>query len=280
MFERTENRKTWQQYDEIPNPIGHVPVVPMLNKPDVLGQGMSDLHVMLSLQDAINKLLADMLINSEYVSYPQRFATGVEVPKDANGRVIDQERWIAGPGRIWLEVNENAKFGQMPATDNNGYVKQVEMIVQHIAAQTRTPPHYLTAGLGQWPSGDSLKASEAGLVAKVKRKQVTYGEAWEEAMRLAFHFVGDIERAHASQAETIWQDPEQRSEAGLADALVKMAGLGVPLDAIFTRWGVSPQELARWRQEGALTEFAPSVERMKAELSTPPTETTGTTGAE
>jgi hypothetical protein len=60
------------------------------------------------------------------------------------------------------------------------------VLIQHVAAQTRTPPHYLLGQSGAFPSGESLKATETGLVAKVKRKQTTFGETWEEAMRLAF----------------------------------------------------------------------------------------------
>jgi hypothetical protein len=104
----------------------------------------------------------------------------------------------------------------------------------------------LTAGLGQWPSGDSLKASEAGLVAKVKRKQVDFGETWEEAMRLAFLAVGDEDRSGAIDAEVIWSDPEFRSETQRVDALTKMATLGVPPQALWQRFGATPQEIERW----------------------------------
>ena len=258
-FVRAKQRKTWTlDGDPIENPVGVVPVVPMINNPDVLGHGMSDLTVMLSLQDAINKLLADLLVNSEYVAYPQRFVTGIEVPTNPEtGRKFTLDEWTSqvmrlysAPNRTWFAESKDAQFGSLPETSGNGYVQQIEMLVQHIAAQTRTPPHYLTAGMGQWPSGDSLKASEAGLVAKVRRKQVTFGEAWEETMRLAFAYRGDSARANATDVETIWADPEQRNEGALVDALTKMATLGVPVDALYQRWGATPQERARWEADG------------------------------
>lgn len=255
-FARAKNRQTWLVESEpVPNPIGEVPVVPMVNNPDVLGNGMSDLTVMMSLQDAINKLLSDMLVGSEYNAFPQRWATGLRIPDDPQtGRPYDPnvyaDKFLSSVSRLWASTNPETQFGSLANDDGGGYVRQIEMLVQHIAAQTRTPPHYLTAGLGQWPSGDSLVASEAGLVAKVLRKQITFGEAWEETMRLAFAFRGDDARANAADIETIWQDPQRYAPSQLADALVKMAGLGVPLDAVFERWGVSPQELARWKAAG------------------------------
>ncbi len=65
------------------------------------------------------------------------------------------------------------------------FVTGVEMLVQHIASQTKTPPHYFYLS-GQFPSGESIKSAETGLVAKVLRKQRYFGEGWEEVVRLGF----------------------------------------------------------------------------------------------
>jgi hypothetical protein len=165
---------------------------------------------------------------------------------------------------------DDAKFGELGAHEGLGYVKQIEMIVQHIAAQTRTPPHYLTAGLGQYPSGDSLRASESGLVSKVKRKHRWYGEPWEESIRLSFLAVGETEKAAIRDAETIWTDPERRTEAQLVDALLKMSTLGVPREALWARYGASPQEIERWSQladEAAAA--APAAPEVTSGLSIP-----------
>jgi Phage portal protein, SPP1 Gp6-like len=244
------NSDAWRAAGEpVANEIGIVPVVPMLNNPTILGEGLSDLNVVVPLQDAVNKLLADLLVNSEYVAYPQRYVTGLEIPIDpATGRpYTDREHFLSSVSRMWLAEDEKVKFGQLPESDGNGYVAQIEMLIQHVAAQTRTPPHYLLGSSGSFPSGESLKATETGLVAKVKRKQVSFGEAWEEAMRLAFLYRGDTERGAAANAETIWADPESRSEGELVDALTKMRTLGVPLEALWERWGASPQQIERWK---------------------------------
>jgi hypothetical protein len=246
---RAQGSSAWASEGSVANPIKIVPLVPMLNLPSLLGGGMSDLQAVVSLQDAINKLLADMVVNSEFVAYPQRYAVGIEVPTDpATGRAVeDREGFLSSVSRLWVNENPAGSFGQLDGSDGLGYVRQIEALVQHIAAQTRTPPHYLLGSSGSFPSGESLKATETGLVAKVKRKQVSYGEAWEEAMRLAFAYRGDTIRAEAAAAETIWADPEARSEGELVDALVKMRQLGVPLSALWRRWGVSPQEIERWQ---------------------------------
>lgn len=247
---RPRDRKTWQpDGPAIANVIAPlVPAVPMLNNPTILGDGISDLNVVVPLQDTVNKLLADLLVNSEYVAFPQRFATGLEIPTDPEtGRPLDRERFLSSVSRLWVAEDGDVKFGQLPESDGHGYVQWIEMVIQHIAAETRTPPHYLLGSSGNFPSGESLKATETGLVAKCKRKQTTYGEAWEESMRLAFAYRSDP-RANAVDAEVIWADPESRSLGELTDSLVKMVqSVGMPLEVAWAAYGASPQEIERWR---------------------------------
>jgi hypothetical protein len=255
-FARSKQRKTWvADGPPVPNVAGIVPVVPMLNNPTMMGSGISDLNVVVPLQDAVNKLLADMLVNSEYVAFPQRFVTGLEIPIDPEtGRPLDRERFLSSVSRLWVAENPDVKFGQLAESDGAGYVHQIEALIQHVAAQTRTPPHYLLGQSGAFPSGESLKATETGLVAKVKRKQVTFGESWEEAMRLAFLYRGDQSRGAAANAETLWRDPESRSEGELVDALIKLQSIGYPLEVLWAMHGESPQQIERMRRLKALPE--------------------------
>jgi Phage portal protein, SPP1 Gp6-like len=256
----------WTEVERLPNPIGAVPLIPMFNCPQMLGGGLPDLNAVKPLQDAINKLLADLIVNSEFVAYPQRWATGIEIPRDESGRALDRETFLSSVSRLWVSEDDNAKFGELVGADGRAYIAAIETLIQHIAAQTRTPPHYLLGQSGAFPSGESLKATETGLVAKVKDKQITFGETWEEAMRLAFAYRGDIERSRAFDCETIWKDPESRSEGELVDSLLKMKTLGVPPEALWARWGASPQEIEAWRQQEPPTPAEPP----PASINVPP----------
>ena len=117
--------------------------------------------------------------------------------------------------------------------------------VQHIASQTRTPPHYFFLG-GNFPSGDAIKSAETGLVAKARRKMRFFGEGWEEVMRLAFKVLDDP-RGDITSTETIWADPEYRSEAELADALIKRSALGVPRQQLWEDAGYSQTQISRFK---------------------------------
>jgi hypothetical protein len=259
---RWERRETNTEPWPLPNTHGVVPVVPLYNRPRLLkkkgriSRGVSEIKGVVPLQDAVNKFLADMLVASEFGSFRQRWATGISVPKDPEtGKPI--EEFKAAVDHVWATKSKDAKFGEFEQTDLEKFVKAIEMVVQHIASQTRTPPHYF-ALTGQFPSGESIKSAETGLVAKARRKMRHFGEAWEEVMRLAFLIEGDAKRGKFMEAETVWGDPEYRSEAEHIDALVKQKAIGVPDEMLWEQAGYSPQTIKRMKEMKAAEPPAPA----------------------
>jgi hypothetical protein len=246
------------------NKLGIVPVVPIVNDPQMLpcfpataitqlphgvntyahvGLGRSDMADIISTVDQINKLLSDMMVASEVAAFKQRWATGLEVPEDEDGNPI--QPFKAAVDRLWITDAPDAKFGEFQATDLSNYTQAIEQRIQSLAARTRTPPHYL---LGQITnvSGDALKAAEAGLASKTNGKKVSYGEGLEEAMRLAFAWMDD-DRATDLSAEVVWAPSEARSEAEYVDSLVKKMAIGVPKEQLWADAGYSPQQISRFK---------------------------------
>ena len=227
------------------NPLGVVPVIPLYNNPTMLEDGQSDLDPAIPLNDAINKESMDMLIASEYAAFRQRVLTGIEVPTvkdpDTGAEFPDPALELRmSVSRLIAIEDKDVGVHEFAASDLKNYVEAVTMFLQHLAAQTRTPPHYL---LGQIvnASGDALKAAETGLVAKVKRKQLDFADSWEEAIGLAIGKESDT-------IETVWADPEYRSEGELVDGLVKLASIGVPKKALFERIA-TPEQAEQWLSE-------------------------------
>jgi hypothetical protein len=235
----------------LPNPLGVVPLVPLVNRPRLgphrLSQteGVSELKQVIPVQDAVNKLLLDMLVASEFGAFRQRWVTGMDIPRDPDTDA-PVEPFKAAVDRLWMAENPEVRFGEFGATDLTAYVKSTEMLVQHIASQTRTPPHYFYLS-GQFPSGESIKSAETGLVAKARRKMRHFSEAWEEVIRLSFRVLGDP-RADFVGAETIWADPESRTEGEHVDATLKKKALDVPIQQLWEDLGYSPQQIARFRE--------------------------------
>jgi hypothetical protein len=224
---------------------GVVPVIPLYNNPGMLCDGTSDLRVAIPLTNAINKQVLDMMIASEFAAFPQRVLIGVELPKDPEtGQPMASAELKAHISRLWNLENPNAKIEQLQAADLTNYVKPIEMLIQHLAAQTRTPPHYLLSSIVN-ASGDALKAAEAGLVSKVEKKILDFSDGWEDAIRLSFKATGEKQIAEATDLETTWADPEKKSEAEKVDAAQKLLALDVPHEIAWERAGLSPKEIEK-----------------------------------
>src|SRR5690606_22522747 len=72
------------------------------------------------------------------------------------------------------------------------------------------------------------------------------GQSIREAFRLAALVQGDRARADAIAGGTVlWSDPQARSEAQLADALLKLRQIGMPVEWLMGRYGLSPTEIQR-----------------------------------
>lgn len=235
----------------VPNLMGVVPVIPLRNNPTLLGGGRSDLEPAVPLNDAINKLALDMVIASEFAAFPQRIVTGIEVPIDPVTNRPTSAGFETGVSRLMTLANPEAKWGTFPAADLKNYVAGIDMLLQHLAAQTRTPPHYLIGQVVN-ASGDALKAAETGLTEKSREKTVTFGDGWEETLRVAFksrRTSKDLERSEISDAETRWRDPENKSTGELVDAAVKKRQvLSVPLETLWADVGYTPQQIEEFKR--------------------------------
>jgi len=228
----------------LPNPLGVVPVIPLINRPSLTSDyGVSEFINVVPMQDAVNKLLADMLVASEFIAFPQRYVTGLELDEQPNGTI--KPPFQIAIDKLLVAEDPAARFGTLTAGDLQNYVTGIELLVQHVASQTRTPPHYFYLS-GNFPSGDAIKSAETGLVAKSRRKMRFFGEAWEEVMRLCFKVLDDP-RGDVDDSETIWADPEYRSESELADALIKRSAIGVPRQQLWEDAGYSQTQISRFK---------------------------------
>jgi len=254
-----ERRRSWEPRDEMelgepnpqPNPMGLVPLVELPNKPMLVDEPISDVSGVVAMQDAINLVWAQLFTASDYASFPQRVVLGAErpmIPKlNSAGEIVgkqpvdlakfavDRVAWITG---------KDAKIAEWQAANLEAYTKVIEVAVGHLAAQTRTPQHYLIGKMANL-SGDALLAAETGLVKRVDEKKLWFGQAMREVARLIYLARGEDAKARAMRAGAVlWADSESRSYAQLADALVKLKDIGFPFEWLALRYGLTPTEVA------------------------------------
>lgn len=228
----------------VDNTIGIVPVVPFINRPmgEAEEYGLGEFADVTDVQDRINGVILDRLVISRMQAYRQRWAKGIQLENEDG---TAEEPFVPGADLLWAVEDPEAQFGDFAATDLTPLLRAVEADVRDLAAITRTPPHYLVGQIVN-ASGDALKAAETGLVSKALDRQVQFGEAWEQVMRVAAIYEG---RDFPADAEVIWADPESRSMAELADASVKKAAAGVPWRQRMVDLGYTPPEIQRMEAE-------------------------------
>lgn len=239
----TEKDATWGEPERAPNPYGVVPITALTNRKRLKPEPFSELAAILPIQNAINKVAADAIVASEFAAFPQRVITGLEPFDDSEEE--KNQLLKAYVDRILAFDGENVGIDQWNAADLSNYVKLIDMLVQHMASQSRVPFHYFLLNGGQAPSGESITAAEAGLVAKAKERMLHFGESWEMAMRIAFKGMNDP-RAEAYDAECVWDRPEKMSEGVLLDAAVKKQTLKIPDQQIWEDIGYSPKQIERF----------------------------------
>jgi hypothetical protein len=248
----------WQPDGELParrvqvNPTGRVPFHELTPAPRTKGAPRSELHSVLPIQDRINTTIYNRMVATDFGAFRQLTATGLRLARrtveneDGTTREVTVPPFDVGADRLLVNENPEGRFGAIPESNLRGYLDSDDKDVQHLAAITKTPPHYLLGQMINIPAS-GMKAAETGLVAKVRRRATHLGEGWEDVARDALHVIGAA-GADDMAAEVAWRDFETRSEAELSDALTKQATLDVPQDVLWERLGASPQQITEWHE--------------------------------
>lgn len=237
----------WKVTEEIPNPLGMVPVIPLVNRGRLSEvDGVSEMSDVLDLADALNKLMSDAMVTSEHFARPRRWATGLELVEDEAGNVVNP--FPSEATKLWQSEAPETKFGQFDGARLDGYADLTATVTQQIGALTGLPPHYLGLNGDQPPSADAIRSAEASLASRAYSLQRSFGMAWAEVAKLAVA-VRDGVDPYEVDLEVLWASPEVRTPAQSADAAVKLKDIGLPLSVIMTdTLGFTPAQVERVRE--------------------------------
>lgn len=244
-----EDEKEWPQpwVDSAGDPIG-VAILHFRNLPGGDDFGVSELTNIVPLQDLLNKSLVDLMQILDTLAYQQRWTIDLNTPNET----LD-----ATPGSIVnyksKDTAEPGTAGQYPSANLDGPLKAIETFIQHISSISRTPQHLFQIG-GNAPSGEALKVSESGLVKKAERRQVGFGNSWEDCMRLAAKLeevfgIGAVGDADATLS-TMWEDPETRNEKEHLEGIaIRFNELGIPRKQAWREAGYTEPEIETMLEE-------------------------------
>lgn len=242
------------------NPFGRVPVFHFANNSRLGKDGRSELKTVIPVQDGLNKSVADMLVASEFVAMPQRWAVGIEVDVDpATGHpYIDTNTgkpkvpFVYGVDRIWTVANEMVKFGEFAQANLSGFLEAQEKFRIEIARVSRTPMHYLVPEGGNPPSGEALKALMSPFLNKVGKRQVAFGNVWSDVLEFALIVnagkrVGDLD----IDLEAQWEDPGPEDPTMKVDVATKKRALGASRRQVLRELDYTNTEITKMEQENA-----------------------------
>lgn len=236
------------------NPLGAVPVVEVPNRPLLRGDPISEIQGVIPMQDAINLLWAYMFLAADYASMDARVVLGSAPPmipilNDEGVKIGEKpvDMKVLRDKRLLYLDDKEATIDSWKAADLAVFTDAVDVAVGHIASQTRTPPTYLVTKSGMSNvNADGLKASEIGLNKKVLEFQTFASPAMREVNRLVALVLDDQKLASAVRlAKVDWMNPEIRSEAQLADMMVKLRAIGLPLAYLLELYGTDPSDIPR-----------------------------------
>lgn len=237
-YKRAGNSKL-EAVDAVDNPFGVVPVFPLVNS-DRPGDeiGYSVLDDLEPLTDALSKVVADMLVTSESVARPRRYATGIPLeedtgdgftadsPESADAPVSPVKAPFADGEDMFVTESAEAKFGQLAGADLGGYERAVNVLVAQIEAVSGLPGHVLGVQTANPSSADAIRASETSLTARADSRIRILGPSVEDALRMlvAIWATADFDDV---DVRLRWASTATKSQAQEADAITKLFSLGI-----------------------------------------------------
>lgn len=226
--------------------VGVCPVVRFANKLDLDGRTDGEVEPFIPLAKRIDKTSYDRLLAQHFNSWTVRTVAGMAAPDEEEE--ANRAKLRLRQDDILIAEDPDTKFGTLPGTQLDGFIRAYESDIRTLAAATQTPVHALTGDLINL-SADALAAARAELDAKTTERKKSAGKSYDQWLRLGAHIVGDEVAAQDVMAHVTWADTSVRSLATAADALVKFQSMGVPSKALWQMIpGASKSDVDEWVQ--------------------------------
>ena len=258
---------TYVEYEE--HGLGICPIVRFANMLDLEGRQDGEVEPFIPVAARIDQTTFDRLVVQRFSSWVVRTVTGMSPPEQLDSETDDEYRTRTklrlAAEDILIADDPDTKFGSLPATALDGFIDAADADIRVLAAVTQTPPHHLLGQIANL-SAEALAAAEASLTRKVEERKHSFGESWEQALRLCAWVGGDPDGAADTDAQVRWRDMESRSLAQAADALGKLAQmLQVPVEMLWEKIpGFTDQDVERAK---ALAEQGGGIDALIRELS-------------
>ncbi len=233
---------SWQRYEnqqlaaEGKTGLGFLPVVHIQNiAQPFYYEGMSDVEILIPLQDELNTRLSDRASRITFQSFKMYLGKGIE----------GFENKPVSPGRMWCTDNPDAaieEFGGDAATPSEDrHIAEIREAMDKASSVTPLVAGVLKSKIGNLTSAVALRLTLMGTLSKTERKRFTYGEGLKKICEMVLSI---LDKAGIYQTSTAERDieiifpsplPENMLEK-LKEAQIKKE-LGVPGEQVLRELG-------------------------------------------
>ena len=232
----------WQRYEdgelvgEGEKQWGFLPIVHIQNVAQpYLYEGISDVEILVPLQDELNTRLSDRASRITFQTFKMYLAKGIE----------GIEERVVSPGRMWCTDNPDAtieEFGgdaAMPSEDS--HVAEIREAMDKTSGVTPLAAGVLKGKIGNLSSAVALRMTLMGILSKTERKQFTYGQGIKQIVRMVLRILDEANIFKTNPADRAVDIlfgsalPENTMEK-LQEAQIKKE-LGVPNEQVLKELG-------------------------------------------
>ncbi|MFD5663444.1 phage portal protein [Streptomyces anthocyanicus] len=243
---------SWEPLDDgIEHDLGRVALVEFARMPDLGEDPEPEFAGVMDIQDRANMGILNRMAASRYSGWRQKTVTGHKFTKRTDpgtGLTVVEQPFVPGPNNVWVSEGENARFGQLEATDLRPFLEEHAADIRDMLIISETPAYYYAGDMVNI-SADTIAALDLNHVAKCREHIAAFGEGLEDVMSLAAAQAGVPD--DYTEARVRWARPEYLSPAVRADAATKLNSIGYPLDIIAEDLDETPDRIRRIKSSAA-----------------------------
>lgn len=203
------------------------PVVRFLNERSADDEPpRGEVEPLINKQRALNSVNFERLVNSRFNAFQQMVVIGWETTKQTLLKTS------ASRAMAFEDHPSDLTVQKLSASPIEPYNALVLAMKEEFALEASIPIYQATGSISN-VSTDTAAMVENAHQRKLKRKRDSFGESWEQVLRLCVVMDGGEDVSES--AEVIWRETEARSFAAVVDGIVKLSSIpaeagGVPVE--------------------------------------------------
>ena len=216
-----------------------VPVFHLANNARTSSYGVSEIKLLIPLQDAINYVLMSSMVATEFSAFAQKVIMGVKPESEEEAQQFKE--FQVGIRRLLTLFDENAKIGEFSPTNIAQYIDLAEFWDTTVSRISRVPVHYLKQ-TGTQESGEAKRLNEQPFISKIIDRQRSFGYTYGEAVRYGLRLAG--KNVEPGDIRINWQDAAPSSDQETWELIRLKQSAGMSFESAVREAGYEPDQIA------------------------------------